>query len=69
MPGQANGNVFTYMFGPQIKKHSGKFQPFGEALFGAAHSNLYAQIYNAQTGIDLGQQQQQCLCHGIRRWS
>jgi hypothetical protein len=24
--GQANGNVFTYMFGPQIKKHSGKLQ-------------------------------------------
>jgi Outer membrane protein beta-barrel domain len=49
--GQANGNVFTYMFGPQIKKHSGKFQPFGEALFGAAHSNLYGQIYNAQNGL------------------
>jgi len=32
------------MFGPQFKKHSGKFQPFGEALFGAAHSNEFAQI-------------------------
>src|SRR5271167_3905064 len=42
--GQANGNLFTYMFGPQIKKHSGKFQPFGEALFGAAHTNAYATI-------------------------
>ncbi|MGA3317747.1 MAG: outer membrane beta-barrel protein [Candidatus Korobacteraceae bacterium] len=49
--GQANGNVFTYMFGPQIKKHSGKLQPFGEALFGAAHSNLYTQLYDAQTGL------------------
>jgi opacity protein-like surface antigen len=49
--GQANANVFTYMFGPQIKKHSGKLQPFGEALFGAAHSNLYSQIYTAQTGL------------------
>jgi len=38
------GNVFTYMFGPQIKKHSGKFQPFGEALFGAAHTNLDANL-------------------------
>ena len=45
--GQANGNLFTYLFGPQIKKHSGKFQPFGEALFGAAHTNAYASIYNA----------------------
>jgi opacity protein-like surface antigen len=52
--GQANGNVFTYMFGPQIKKHSGKFQPFGEALFGAAHSNLYTQIYDAQNGLTSG---------------
>ena len=47
--GQANGNVFTYMFGPQIKKHSGKFQPFGEALFGAAHSNLYARSTTRRT--------------------
>src|SRR5271169_514765 len=49
--GNVSGNLFTYMFGPQIKKHSGKFQPFGQALFGAAHSNLYAQIYDAQNGI------------------
>lgn len=42
--GSASGNVFTYMFGPQIKMHSGKFQPFGEALFGAAHTNAYATI-------------------------
>jgi len=40
----ASGNMFTYMFGPQIKKHSGKFQPFGEGLFGAAHSNGYGTI-------------------------
>lgn len=51
--GQINGNVFTYMFGPQIKKHSGKFQPFGQALFGAAHSNAYGQIYNAINGATL----------------
>lgn len=45
--GAASGNVITYMFGPQIKKHSGKFQPFGEALFGAAHTNAYATILKA----------------------
>ena len=49
--GQVNGNVFSYMFGPQIKKHSGKLQPFGEALFGAAHSNAYGSIYNAVNGL------------------
>lgn len=48
--GQLNGNVFTYMFGPQFKKHSGKIQPFGEALFGAAHSNVYGQVYNIVHG-------------------
>jgi PKD domain len=48
--GQASGNVFTYMFGPQIKKHTGSFQPFGEVLFGAAHTNAYATIANVITG-------------------
>jgi len=52
--GNVSGNVFTYMFGPQIKKHSGKFQPFGQALFGAAHSNAYASIFNSINGITSG---------------
>lgn len=51
--GNINGNVFTYLFGPQFKKHSGKFQPFGQALFGAAHSNAYATILNAE-GLQSG---------------
>ncbi len=51
--GSASGNLFTYMFGPQFKKHSGKFQPFGEALFGAAHTNAYATILDAE-GISTG---------------
>jgi hypothetical protein len=49
--GDLQGNVFTYLFGPQIKKHSGKLQPFGQALFGAAHSNAYANIYDTINGI------------------
>jgi len=49
--GNVQGNVFTYMFGPQIKKHSGKFQPFGQALFGAAHSNVYGNLFNSVNGI------------------
>jgi opacity protein-like surface antigen len=47
----ASGNMFTYMFGPQIKKHSGRFQPFAEALFGAAHTNLYTNIANAEGAV------------------
>jgi hypothetical protein len=45
-----SGNLFTYMLGPQVKKHTGLFQPFGEALFGGAHTNAYAQIVNAEGG-------------------
>jgi hypothetical protein len=52
---QANGNVFTYMFGPQIKKHTGVFQPFGEALFGAMHTNAYATILRDEGKILQGQ--------------
>jgi hypothetical protein len=49
--GEVSGNVFTYMFGPQIKKHTGEFQPFGEVLFGAAHTNTYVSIFDAVHGI------------------
>jgi opacity protein-like surface antigen len=49
--GNVSGNIFTYLFGPQVKKHSGRFQPFGEALFGAAHSGTFADIYNEIHGI------------------
>ena len=52
--GNVSGNLFTYMFGPQIKKHSGKFQPFGEALFGAAHTNLDANICKLESGCGSG---------------
>jgi hypothetical protein len=52
--GNVNGNVFTYLFGLQIKKHTGVFQPFGEVLVGAAHSNLYATLYNANNGTANG---------------
>ena len=48
--GNLKGNVFTYMFGPQIKKHTGVFQPFAEALFGAAHTNLYGNICRLEVG-------------------
>ena len=40
--GCASGNLFTYMFGPQVKYHAGKLEPFAEVLLGGAHSNFYA---------------------------
>jgi hypothetical protein len=41
------GNLFTYLFGPQIKVRSPKFQPFVHLLFGGAHSNVYANAFKA----------------------
>src|SRR5215469_17627767 len=38
--GNAQGNLFTYLFGPQIKIHSPRIQPFVHLLFGGAHSNV-----------------------------
>jgi opacity protein-like surface antigen len=42
LSGCASGNLFTYMFGPQIKRRAGKLEPFAEVLLGGAHSNFYA---------------------------
>ncbi len=52
--GQANGNAFSYLFGPQLKKHSGIVQPFAEVLVGAAHTNAYAAIENAEGDVTTG---------------
>jgi hypothetical protein len=42
----AQGNLFTYMFGPVIKKR-GKIEPYAQVLLGGAHSNLYANAITA----------------------
>lgn len=39
------GNLFTYLFGPQIKIHAPRVQPFVQLLFGGAHSNVYANAF------------------------
>lgn len=54
-PGQpsvfkASGNLFTYMVGPVVKLHEGRVRPFGEALFGGAHSNVYQNLSTAAGG-------------------
>ena len=48
-PGTYNvqGNLFTYMFGPVIQPRKNKFAPYGQVLFGAAHSNVYSNLFNA----------------------
>jgi Outer membrane protein beta-barrel domain len=42
----ASGNVFTYTVGPVLRFHIKRFDPFAEVMFGGAHNNIYADIYN-----------------------
>jgi hypothetical protein len=46
----AQGNLFTYMFGPQLRLPAHTFKPFAEFLFGGAHTNLYGNLVTA-TGV------------------
>lgn len=52
----ASGTLFTYLFGPQFKYRTSRFEPFGEVLFGGAYStlagNLYRNVANA-TGVSV----------------
>jgi hypothetical protein len=41
LTGKVQGNMFTYLFGPQMKVRAHKIQPFGHLLFGGAHTNVY----------------------------
>ena len=40
----AAANLFTYNVGPIIKFRMHKVEPFGEALFGGAHSSFYGNL-------------------------
>jgi hypothetical protein len=49
--GKAQGNMFTYAFGPQFKIFRGhRIEPFVEALGGGAHTNLYGSALRNCTG-------------------
>src|ERR1700739_4123433 len=43
--GNVQGNLFTYLFGPQLKVRAHKVQPFGHLLFGGAHTNVYGNAF------------------------
>ena len=49
--GCAQGNLFTYMFGPELKARKGKLELLGEVLLGGAHSNFYGNACSKITGI------------------
>ncbi len=46
--GPAGADMFTYQFGPQLKKHSGRWQPYISTLYGVAHSGGYASALRAK---------------------
>jgi hypothetical protein len=43
--GNVQGNLFTYLFGPQFKVRTHKVQPFAHLLFGGAHTNVYSNAF------------------------
>jgi hypothetical protein len=45
LQGDVQGNLFTYLFGPQIKVRAHRFQPYAHLLFGGAHSNVYGNAF------------------------
>ncbi len=54
-----SGNMFLYVFGPQFSARAEKTHPYFHALFGGAHSTLYANAYaNCTPGL---------LCYGAAK--
>jgi hypothetical protein len=49
---RTSGNMFTYLFGPEITYRTKRFTPFAEVLFGGAHSSAFAKLFqeSGQTG-------------------
>src|SRR5712675_182997 len=41
---QSQGNMFTYLFGPQVTYRTSRVNYFGEFLFGGSNSNGYANL-------------------------
>lgn len=44
---KSQGNMFTYLFGPQINFRIRRGKIFAETLFGGAYSNVYANLYQS----------------------
>jgi hypothetical protein len=50
-PITTQGNMFTYLFGPQVTYRIPKANVFGELLFGGSNSNAYANMASALNGV------------------
>ena len=45
LQGNVQGNLFTFLFGPQFKVRTHRVEPFANLLFGGAHTNLYGNAF------------------------
>jgi hypothetical protein len=45
LSGNVQGNLFTYLIGPQFKVRAHRIQPFAHLLFGGAHTNVYGNAF------------------------
>jgi len=66
---KAQGNLFTYMFGPQIKFRTPKFQPFAQWLLGA---RAYQRVWKSDERmrgfmLGFGITSRECFCDGDGR--
>jgi len=43
----SQGNMFTYLFGPEVRIPFPIFKPFGEVLFGGSNTNGYTNLKNS----------------------
>jgi hypothetical protein len=48
--GNVQGNMFTYLIGPQFKVRAHMIQPFAHLLFGGAHTNVYGNAFKTLCG-------------------
>ena len=48
--GNVQGNMFTYLIGPQFKVRAHGIQPFAHLLFGGAHTNVYGNAFKSLCG-------------------
>jgi hypothetical protein len=43
----SQGNMFTYLFGPEVRIPTPLLKPFGEILFGGSYTNAYVNLSNS----------------------
>jgi hypothetical protein len=45
------GDMFTYLFGPELRIPTPLIKPFGEVLFGGSNTNAYVNLSRSNAAI------------------